>query len=88
MRKALGYGIIVDPAQCQPVEHDTFTCCHCSKVVPKAPYDPMGDKVLAARCTCCDALMCKECIGKGCRPVEKWLDQYEARNRFRAELCA
>jgi len=84
--KALGYGIITDPAAARADEFDTFTCCHCSMVVRKAPYDPMGDKVLAARCTCCDKLMCKRCIGKGCKPLEKWLDEYEARHRFRAEL--
>ena len=84
--KALGYTIIIDPDASRPEEFDTFTCCHCSRVVRKAPNDPMATKALAARCTCCDKLMCLNCVGKGCRPIERWLDEHEARHRFRAEL--
>ena len=54
--KALGYTIRIDPDAPRPEEFDTFTCCHCNRVVRKAPNDPMATKALAARCTCCDKL--------------------------------
>lgn len=86
MRKALGYRIITDPYT--QTEIDTATCCHCARIINKKPFEQIPE-ALAARCTCCDALMCAECAKRGgCLPIEKRLDQYEAKMRFRSELMS
>ena len=79
MRKARGYSIITDPAFAKPQETDTFTCCHCSTVVDKPPFKSATDGAIGAWCTCCDAPMCLRCVGKGCRPLERWLERMESR---------
>ncbi len=85
MRKARGYSIITDPYHCEEV--DTYTCCHCQQVIDKPPFrsatdDDRNGKPIGAWCTCCDAAMCPRCIGKGCRPIERWLIQQETRRNY------
>jgi hypothetical protein len=78
-RKPGGYSIIVDPDM-GTIEEDSFTCKHCQRVtfVP-ARCDPVE---LGGRCTCCDALICKHCVGKPCDHIEKKLERWEARGRL------
>jgi len=56
-------------------ERHSFTCCHCNKVTfVEARCDPAD---LGGRCTCCDDLVCKDCVDKPCFPLEKRLGLYE-----------
>ena len=82
--KALGYGIIIDPAFGSPTEVDTFTCVHCQFVVDKIPFKSATDDAIGAWCSCCDGPICLRCVGKGCRPIQRWLDRMESR-RYIAE---
>lgn len=86
MKKARGYEIITDPAFGVPDESDTFTCCHCGRVIRKPPFKNSTDPAIGAWCTCCDAPMCKKCIGKGCTPLEKKLDMWERRRQNEESL--
>lgn len=81
-----GYSIVTDPdAKQHTQECDTFTCAHCCKVTfVKPKCDPVE---MGGRCTCCDKLICKGCAAKGgCRPIEVWLEQEEARGRMLREM--
>ena len=80
MRKPGGYSIIIDPAYARPQEADTFTCQHCQCVVFVKPMCDPAD--MGGRCTCCDKLICKNCVGKGCDPVEEKLQRLEARRYY------
>jgi len=80
MRKPGGYSIITDPAMPRAQEADTFTCQHCNHVVFVKPMcDPAE---MGGRCTCCDGLICKHCVGKGCDPMEEKLRRLEARRSY------
>ena len=75
--KARGYGVITDPDppkgfRCQ-TEFDVAECSHCNKVIMIKPG------VNVHRCTCCDGLICTECVGKGCDPLEEKLRRWENR---------
>jgi len=65
-------------------EADTFTCCHCNRVVI---VEYLRDKGQAATnfdyCRRCDKAVGACCAGKGCTPFEKKLEAYEARARTR-----
>jgi hypothetical protein len=66
------------------VEHESYTCGHCNRIVVvphKERPENMGDI-----CHGCMHLICADCVGRGCRPIEKWCEQEEARGRFRREL--
>jgi hypothetical protein len=81
-RKARGVLITLDPALAFPHEIDTFTCCHCSKVVDKPPYMQPTDTnkkgvPLGGYCHRCDAHTCPECAGKPCTPAERLLELVE-----------
>lgn len=87
--KQRGYGVIIDPAKGAPEEVDSFTCCHCGNVKWLEPQKVTGNVVsnapneaLAARCTCCDKLMCLDCVGKGCIPLERALQKMERRREY------
>ncbi len=72
-----GYSVLNDPDNALPVEHDTFTCKHCQRVVR---VKPMCDPVeMGGRCTLCDAFICKHCVGKQCVPWERQMEIHEAR---------
>lgn len=90
--KQRGLGQIIDPSCSSAVEVESFACCHCgahtwvennSKVIGNVVTEK---KPLAARCTCCDKLMCLACVGKGCVPLERWLERQEARRSY--DECA
>jgi len=76
MRRPCGYSIITDP-EAGVKESDTFTCQHCQKVIFVKPFCDPAD--MGGRCTCCDGLICPNCVGKGCDPVEEKLKRAEAR---------
>lgn len=81
MRNPGGYSIITSPDHA-PAEQDTFTCQHCNRVVFVKPFcDPAS---MGGRCTCCDGLICEQCVGKGCDPMEKKLQRWEARKSYEA----
>jgi hypothetical protein len=87
-KKARGYEIITGPEGV--TEADTFTCCHSwcgQKVVRKPAFSgPYGGDKLWAWCTCCDAPMCFECIGKPCSAVERWLESQETKRNYEEHL--
>ena len=84
MRRPGGYSIITDPAFSRSIECDTFTCKHCQRIVRVEPMCDPAD--MGGRCTVCDSLICKMCLGKGCDPFEKKLERMEARRSY--QLCA
>lgn len=68
-------------------ECDTFTCGHAGPdhigneivyVMPRA--DPAN---IGGLCKQCMKLICPRCLGKGCTPLEKSLEKWEARERAR-----
>ena len=63
---------------------DTFTCKHCNRIVVVKPFADPAD--MGGRCTCCDGLICKNCVGKGCDPMEEKLNRMEARSRLYESL--
>jgi len=75
-----GYTIINGPHGVK--EMDSFTCGHCQWVTFVDARTSPED--LGGRCTCCDKLICKHCVGKGCRPIERWLEQMESRRHIEA----
>lgn len=78
--RQLGYAIITDPAVGQPEEVDSLTCGHCGTVVWMKPFQ--DGAAMGGRCTCCDKFICLRCVGKGCRPLQKWLERMEARRSY------
>lgn len=83
-RAQKGYLIITDPNASSPFERDTFTCSHCQKVVIvefKANPDDLG-----GFCRLCMKSVCPNCVGKGCHPFEKKLEEMEAKDRFQRAL--
>jgi hypothetical protein len=61
------------------VEHDTFTCQHCGRIV--VVRHGCSPEELGGRCTCCGGLICPDCVGKGCDHIEKKLERAEAREK-------
>lgn len=93
MRKAGGYAVIVSPQEsvaqfdrlrrqelrCGTNEMDTFSCGHCGSIVHvPARTDPAN---LGGLCKQCMRLICPRCLDKGCEPLERKLEQAEARER-------
>lgn len=72
-----GYLYSFDPEGIRQ-EADTFTCCHCSRVVivkPKCNPDDLG-----GMCRLCMKMICPACVAVGhCVPFEKKIEQQEAR---------
>ena len=95
MRKAGGYAFFINPAaayvrlddrsarpemMCEGVtEMDTFSCCHCNRVVHVKPRQRPED--LGGLCKQCMGLECSDCVDKGCIPYMKKLEMVEARDR-------
>lgn len=59
-------------------ERSTFTCCHCNRIVFVKPKCDPAD--LGGMCKRCMKLECPDCVGKGCLPFEKQLEQKEKRD--------
>lgn len=92
MRKPGGYTIITSPddarvnldgLRCEEIhpgqnEIDTFSCFHCNSVVHVKPRMDPAD--LGGLCKICFKLICPRCVGLGCSPFEKRLEQAERKN--------
>jgi hypothetical protein len=79
MRNPGGYCIITEPGK-PDVEHDTFTCGHCNRIVHVLPkQDPAS---LGGFCRTCWKLTCARCADGLCTPFEKKLEAMEQRDRF------
>jgi hypothetical protein len=84
MRNPGGYGLIVEPGA-PTKELDSFTCCHCNRVVWVKPFAPPADA--GGFCRLCMKPTCGPCADLGtCNPFEKQLEEEEARNRFRRSI--
>ncbi len=78
MRNAGGQFSIFDPDGPRQ-EADTFTCCHCNKVVIVKPRCDLND--LGGMCRLCMKMICPICVDLGsCDPFEKKLERIEARD--------
>src|ERR1700756_2474877 len=95
MRNAGGYVTVVDPDggqvrfdkfTCEVVpsgltERDTFTCCHCNKVVIVKPFANMDD--FGSMCRNCMKMTCPVCADKECTPFMKKIEEMEKRDFIR-----
>ena len=93
MRKAGGYAVITSPdgsdvdfdgLRCQHIaagafEVDTFTCCHCNRIIHVKPFAPMDE--FGSMCRNCMKMTCPTCADGPCVPFEKKLDEVEKRDR-------
>lgn len=82
MRRAQGYAVWTDKISGKVTqEMDTFTCCHCTRIVPVPPKaDP---STLGGFCTMCMKNICPACADKKvCEPFEKQMAKREARERL------
>ena len=79
MRKPGGF--LITTLDDSTSEADTFTCGHCQKIVVVKPFMDPAD--MGGRCTCCDALICPDCVGKACDPIEEKLKRWEAQHEAR-----
>lgn len=75
MRNAHGYAVVTDPDAKGPVEYDTVTCGHCGHLDHVQSGQRPED--LGGFCKCCMSLICKECVGKDCRPLMQWIEEVE-----------
>ena len=81
MRREGGYLVGTDPLLGM-TESSTFTCRHCCRVVFVKPLqhpDEFGDW-----CRKCMAMVCAQCSGKDCDPIEQKLERMEAEARYHA----
>lgn len=84
--RALDYSITVGPLGTK--EADCFICAHCQRITMLDARSRPDDA--GGHCKVCDKLICKHCLGKGCRPWEKEMERMEARYLARKsyEECA
>lgn len=61
------------------IERDSITCIHCNQVVIVEPLKPLDEQT--GWCMSCMKFICKDCIGKPCVPLEKWLEKVERATR-------
>jgi hypothetical protein len=54
------------------IEHETFTCRHCNRVT-QIPHKARPEDI-GGFCTVCTGLICPQCVGLGCSPLEKKLE--------------
>lgn len=76
MRREGGYATITDPEK-PLVEISTFTCVHCCRITHVKSKQRPED--LGGLCKICMGLICSECVGKGCDPLEEKLRREEAK---------
>ena len=93
MRNPGGYAVIISPdpgtanfdrhrneqLPAGTFEADTFTCCHCNRVIhvkPRAPMDEFG-----SMCRNCMKMVCPRCADGPCVPFEKKIEAEERRGR-------
>lgn len=78
-------GVVIVSDGVHTLTCDAVTCAHCQKVSERKqrPFvkglirDDPDD--IGGVCGGCGEIICFACAGRReCRPIEKWLDQYEA----------
>lgn len=84
MRKPGGWSFITDGDTGRVSENETFSCKHCNRVVQvQARTDPAD---VGGLCRICNGLICPQCVGKGCDPLEeklrRWEASYDARRSY------
>jgi len=91
MRNPHGYAVITTPDpvrvnfdrfRCEEVgagviERDTFTCCHCNRIIHVKPMAPMGE--FGSMCRNCMKMTCPTCADGPCVPFQKRLEMAERR---------
>jgi hypothetical protein len=78
-----GYILVTDPDKPASgfTEADTFTCCHCQRIVVVPPRASASDS--GGWCGRCAKPVCGPCADKGsCTPWEARMERMEARERF------
>jgi len=82
MRNPQGCAFFCEPAGTREI--DTFTCCHCNRVVhvpASQPLEAVGDF-----CRQCMKLICERCAGRPCVPFLKKLERMEQRYHARRQF--
>ena len=79
MRNPQGYSIITGPAP-GAGEMDTFTCGHCNRVKFVKSMERAED--MGGLCKVCMRLICENCLGFSCDPIEEKLKRWEAKEQF------
>lgn len=82
MRREGGYACITSPDGV--AEYDSYTCSHCQRINLVKPKQRAED--LGGLCKQCMGLICSQCVSLPCRPFEKQLEAWEARDRFRRSI--
>jgi hypothetical protein len=77
--KRAGHATILGPGAHK--EYDTCTCCHCGRVWVTNSTE-MKEPPKDGWCSLCGKMICPDCAGKPCFPLEKRLKQYEDSQRF------
>ena len=67
------------------VEMGASTCAHCNRITVIPPNSKPED-VGIALCHGCMKLVCKHCAGRGCRPIEQWCEEEEAKGRMLRDM--
>jgi|ERR1035437_3046059 hypothetical protein len=94
MRKPGGYAVITSPEpsnvnfdgfRCETVpmgmtERDTYSCCHCGRVVHVKPMVSMDE--FGSMCRNCMKMTCPDCASGPCVPFQKRLEEMEHRDRM------
>lgn len=88
----MGYLIKTDPdpwrsrGQVSLLEHDTYTCGHCGRVVKLVYGDPAPARAAfevnvreVSGCRKCGKFVCNPCRNFGCDPIEEKLKRAEKR---------
>ena len=91
MRNPHGYAVITTPEPARVnfdrfrseelsagvVERDTFTCCHCNRIIHVKPMAPMDE--FGSMCRNCMKMTCPACANGPCVPFAKRLEMAERR---------
>lgn len=67
------------------VEIDTVSCGHCGRVIHIKPRMDPAD--MGGLCKQCMKFECPSCVGKGCTPLEKKIEEAEQRNYLRNQYA-
>ena len=78
-KRQLAFGVITN-GDGSSEEVDSLTCYHCGRVVWMKPFQ--DGAAMGGHCSCCDHYICLQCVGKGCTPLQKRLDQEERRAEY------
>lgn len=78
MAQPSGYAIITDPDARLPVERDTFTCCHCNRIIFVRP----GSGTERGFCLNCMQPHCGSERCFTCAPFEAKLEEWEGRRQL------